>query len=347
MKQAQILVSAALAGMLATQLAACGSTPTSTAAAPTQSTAVAAPTAAATNNALGTNITTEGEVRVARDANLTFQVAGTVAQVLVKEGDTVKKDQLLAVLDTRSYDEKVGQAEAALAIAKAQRASADAAKQTALAAQSGLTDPPKPAQVSAAKAQVQAALVALKQARNGQNQNVISAQAGVNAAQDTLQSSKDKLSRAKTQADAAVDQAALSLTQAQAAYATAKSNWEYVQDTNKNPQQPDLVNPQTGKKTPNKLTDAQRQAYYTVFVQTEAALHQAEQRLAQTQIDAEQARQAEIIGVQTTEQSVTQAKAALDKVAVPADQDSVAAAQANLALAQANLAGLQLRPAPG
>jgi HlyD family secretion protein len=76
-------------------------------------------------------------------------------------------------------------------------------------------------------------------------------------------------------------------------------------------------------------------------VQADAALHQAEQKLEQAQIDAGQARQAETIGVQTAEQQVTQSQAALNKIAVPADQDAVAAAQANLALAQANLANLQ------
>ena len=43
---------------------------------------------------------------------------------------------------------------------------------------------------------------------------------------------------------------------------------------------------------------------------------------------------------------MTQSQAALNKIAVPADQDAVAAAQANLALAQANLANLQPDPRP-
>jgi multidrug resistance efflux pump len=157
---------------------------------------------------------------------------------------------------------------------------------------------------------------------------------------------KDKLSRSKTQADAAVEQNALTLTQAQAAYAAAKSNWEYVQETDKNPANPNTVNPSTGKKTPNKVTDAQREQFYATYVQAEAAMHQAEQKVEQAQIDAQQARQAEIVGVQTAEQQVTQARSALDKVAVPPDQDSVAAAQANLSLAQANLANLQPDPRP-
>ncbi len=331
-------------GLLATQLAACGTVPD----APAAAAAGQQPTAAATPATAETfaNIDAIGEVKPIQDANLTFQVAGTVAQVLVKEGDTVQKDQLLAVLDTRVFDEKVSQAQAALQVAQAALQSAQAQQQVAQAAQSGLTDPPKPAQVSAARAQVQAAQIALKQARTGQSQNVIAAQSSLAAAQDALQSSKDKLSRAKTSADAAIPQAALTLQQAQAAYAVAKSNWDYVQETGNNPTNPNTVNPTNGTKTPNKLTDAQRAQYYAVYVQADAALHQAEQKLEQVQIDADQARQAEVIGVQTAEQQVTQSQAALNKIAVPADQDAVAAAQANLALAQANLANLQPDPRP-
>jgi multidrug resistance efflux pump len=338
------LLSAGLAGLLATQLAACGSQP-SVSAAP-QRQPKAAPAATAAPAAFGATINAIGEVKPAQDANLTFQVTGTVAQVLVKEGDLVKRDQLLAVLDTRAFDEKVSQAQAALQVAQAQLQVAQAQKQAALAAKLALTDPPKPAAVSAARAQVQAAQIALKQARNGQNQSVIAAQSGVAAAQDTLQSAKDKLSRAKTSADAAVEQAALALQQAQAAYATAKSNWDFVQETGQNPQNPETLNPANGKKTPNLVTDAQREQYQAVYIQAEAALHQAEKRVEQAQIDAEQARQAEIVGIQLGERQVTQAQAALNKVAVPADQDAAAAAQANLALAQANLANLQPNPRP-
>lgn len=343
------LISAALVGLTATQLVGCGSPASSVTAAaqPTaaqQPDAAAQPTAAALDPLAGA-LTATGEIKVVQDANLAFQVAGTVAQVLVKEGDTVKKDQLLAILDVRSFDEKVSQAQAALQIAQAQLLSAEAQKQTALASQAGLTDPPKPALVQAARAQVQAAAVALKQARTGQRQNVISAQAGLTAAQDSLQSTKDKLSRVKTQADATVDQLALALTQAQASYALAKNNWEYAQSTGKNPQQPTTINGK-GKVVDNKLTDAQLQQYYATYVQAEAALHQAEQKLSEAQVDAGQARQAEIVGIQAAEQQVTQSQSALDKVAVPADQDSVAAAQASLAAAQANLANLQPDPRP-
>src|SRR5258708_30693951 len=92
MKQtSKLLLSITLAGLLA----ACGAEPSAPAAAAPaqQATAVAAPTAVGT---LSAGINAIGEVKPIQDANLTFQVAGTVAQVLVKERDTVKNDHLPA-----------------------------------------------------------------------------------------------------------------------------------------------------------------------------------------------------------------------------------------------------------
>lgn len=351
MNYTRTLALSAAAGLLATQLAACGSAPAATAARLPQPTVVVAAAD------LGASIDAIGEVKASQDANLVFQVAGTVAQVLVKEGDHVTKDQLLAVLDTRLFDEKVSQAQAALLIAQAQLQLAQAQKQVALAQQSALTDPPKPAQVRAAQAQVQAAQVALKQARNGQKQNVITAGAAVSAAQDTLQATRDRLSATKTQADIAVTQAAETLTQAQARYAQAKANWDYVQEHDRDPASPggvvyvpdpDPRNPGHFKPQPveGKLTDAARENYRSQYIQAEAALHQAEEAVRQAQVNADAAHQSEITGIRVAEQQVTQAQAGLDKIAVPADQDAVAAAQAGVDLAQANLANLRPDPRP-
>ena len=60
-----------------------------------------------------------GEIKAAQDADLVFASQGTVAEVKVKEGDTVKKGDLLAILDTRVFDQQVHQAEAALESARA------------------------------------------------------------------------------------------------------------------------------------------------------------------------------------------------------------------------------------
>jgi HlyD family secretion protein len=328
------LASSALIGLLAVGLAACGAGATTQApAAPAaQATAaplptVEAPSSPVTDIELG--VSGSGEIKAQQDADLVFTAQGTVAEVKVKEGDSVKQGDLLAILDTRPFDQAVHQAEAALASAQAQQAA--------------LNDPPKAADAAAARAQLQQAQAALQQVRQGPKaQDLQTADAAVALAEANLQSSRDKLSQAKTSADAGIQSAALALTQAQAAYAKAKSYWQYVQDTGNDPIQPKICTA-TGCKA-NKLNDAQRQTYATAFVQAEAAMQQAEQAVQQAQVAADQARKAEIVGIQAAEQQVTQARAAAEKLRLPPDKAQLAAAQAGIAQAQAAQARIQPDP---
>ena len=63
-----------------------------------------------------------GLVRAVNRAPLAFEVAGTVAKVMVKSGDRVKKGQVLASLDPRQYQLNLQSAEAELRRAKAELA---------------------------------------------------------------------------------------------------------------------------------------------------------------------------------------------------------------------------------
>lgn len=328
MKRSKALLSFTAAGLLAMQLTACGSTatqsPAALAAQPQPSAVTVQSNSTATAILPGAAVRAIGEVKASQDANLTFQVSGTVAQVLVKEGDMVKKDQLLAVLDTRAFDEKVSAAQAALQLAQAQLQATQAQLLVAQAQLAALTDPPKPALVKAAQAQVEAAKIALAQARNGQNQNVISAQSGLTAAQESLKATKDKLAYTKTAAESAVEQAANNLRTAQDAY--SKIYWDNREL----------------EKLPGDLPQAKKDAEAAA----QRTVENAEESLHQAQLALENARQAETTNIQAAEQQVVQAQASLDKVNVPAGQDSVASADASLKLAQANLANLQPDPRP-
>ena len=326
-----------LVGLLAASLVACGAPATAeTPVAPTaQATAAPLPTivvpTAPPTVELELGVSGSGEIKAARDAELVFTTQGTVAEVRVKEGDRVKQGDLLALLDTRPFDQAIHQAEAALAAAKAQEAA--------------LNEPPRTADVAAARAQLQQAQAALEQLKQGpKEQDLRTADAAVAAAEINLQSTKDRLSLAKTQAEAQVQQAVETLTQAQARYAQAKNNWDRILDENVDPVNPRTCNPQTGQCTPNKLNDAQREAYYSTYVQAEAALHQAEQAVQQAVVAAEQARKAEILGVQAAEQQLAQARAAAEKLRLPPDKAQLAAAQAAVAQAQAAQARLQPHP---
>jgi HlyD family secretion protein len=336
MKRRSIVITL-LAGLVATALSACGAstTPALPAAPAAQATAAPLPTAelptAPPPAEIALGISGGGEVKAAQDADLVFLAQGTIAEVKVKEGDIVKKGDLLAILDTRAFDQQLHQAEAALANAQAQEAA--------------LTEEPRSIDAAAAAAQVQQAQAALTAVKAGPKQpDIASAQAGLTAAQANLQSTRDRLSLAKTQAEAQAAQAAEALTQAQARYAQTKINWDYATSTGNDPIVPEVSDPKTGKKVANKLSDGQLENYYAQFVQAEAAMHQAEQAMQVAVAAAATARQSEITGIQAAEQQLIQAQALLDKLQLPPDKAQLAMAQAGLAQARAAQARLTAEP---
>ncbi|NTV63938.1 MAG: biotin/lipoyl-binding protein, partial [Oscillochloris sp.] len=90
-------------------LSGCASTPDTTA-------AQASPAAPATQVA---QIVVDATVLPARQSELRFEIAGTVAEILVNEGDTVEAGAPLARLDPRDLQLAVDQARAALGEAQA------------------------------------------------------------------------------------------------------------------------------------------------------------------------------------------------------------------------------------
>lgn len=65
-----------------------------------------------------------GLIEAWQQVNVTPEIAGKVARIYVNEGDFVRQGQLLAELDTRALELQLKQAEAALAVAEANRADA-------------------------------------------------------------------------------------------------------------------------------------------------------------------------------------------------------------------------------
>ncbi len=326
---------ALLAGLVAAGLSACGGSANT--AAPAASTSVAAPTLAAapTAEAIGgidfsaeqpqleLNVSGVGEVKAARDADLVFAVQGTVAEVLVEEGQVVKQGDLLAVLDTRTFDQQINQSQAALASAEA--------------AEVGLTEPGRAADANAARAQLTQAQAALDQVRAGAKpQDRQTAEAGLTAAEANLQATRDRLSLAKTQAEIQMQQAVQTLTQAQARYAQAKGYWEHARDNGTDPVMPEVA--AGTERVPNTISDGQRENYYQQFVSAEAALRQAEQSIELAKVAYDTARQSEVTGIAAAEQQAVQARASLDKLNAGADRAQLTAAQAGVAQAQAALA---------
>jgi HlyD family secretion protein len=330
------IASSVLVGMLAVTLAACGgsttmATPVPAAQAPTAAPiATSAPTAITESTQIDLGVSGSGEVVAVQDADLVFKSQGTVAEVYVVEGDMVKKGDLLAILDTRTFDQALQQAQATLASAEAQEAA--------------LNEPPKSADEAAARAalaQAQAALNAVLQGPKAEDLQAVDA--ALEQAKANLQSTRNQLSLAKTNAEKQVQQATEALTRAQAAYSQAKNNWDRVQETGNDPNNPKICDA-SGKCRDNKLNDPQRESYYSAFIQAEAAMRQAELTVEQAVIAAEEARKAEIVGIQIAEQIVAQAQANADKLRLPPDEAQVAAARAGVANAQAALQRLQPDP---
>jgi HlyD family secretion protein len=336
---ASIRIALLISGMLL--LAGCGggATPSSAVPIPTPAFAVDSK-----------QIIAEARVVPIRSAELVFQTTGTVAEILVQEGQRVDKDAPLARLNAADQELRVEQAKADLTRVRANYAQlvegatpAEIAIAEAGVAQAEATLHQNEGSVTqqdiaAARSQLDAARARLARLEVGpKSTEVAQTRAARDQAQINLQAQGDSLSAAKTTAEAQVQQAADALTEAQARYAQAKNNWDRVQDENVDPINPKSCNQQTGQCQANKLNDAQREAYYSQYVQVEAALHQAETAVQQAVVAAQQAHQAEISGIQIAETQVRDAQATLVQLLAGTDNDQIAAARAQVAQAQANL----------
>jgi HlyD family secretion protein len=304
-------------------------------------------TATASAGAIDASVSATGNVEPQARAELRFAADGTVTEILVKPGDSLSAGQPLARLDATELQLGVDQAKADLtqAQADAQKLADTASPEELAAAQARVAQAQGQYQqasgsvtksdVEAARARLEAAKAKLATLTSGHT-GTSTAERALQDAQSRLASQRDQLSLAKTNAEIALKQRVNDLTNAQAAYSTAFQNWQYVQDTGRDPITPSQTNAQ-GKKEPNTLNDAQRQQYYQAYVQAEAALHTAEEAVQQAQVAFDAARQAEITGVQDAEREVAGAQAKVDEQRAGGETQELAAARAEVASAQAQL----------
>ena len=179
------------------------------------------PTPEATPTALQTIIKARGEVQPAQQEQASFRASGTVAQVLVAEGDVVEEGEPLAVLDTADLEAAVQNAEDALALQEASLAKlkVPAAEEDITAAEAELAS----AQAALAdllalpdEEAIELARIALEQARN----SLWSAQ----VQRDSLPGSP-----ARKQAEAAVANAELAVRIAEIEYERAQKGADATQ----------------------------------------------------------------------------------------------------------------------
>lgn len=274
----------------------------------------------------------DGRVLPTRHAELHFTHSGTVALVMVTEGEQVAAGAPLAHLDTAELEVAVAQARAALdeALAQYELLQAGASDEAVAAAAAQVTQAEAAAQQTAGRvtpAELQAARDELREAQallarlsaGPRATERTQAEAALSQAQSALQSQRDALSTAKSDSELRMTQAANTLRDAQDAY--SRIYWE-----NQERQR------QSADDLPQERQDAEAAALRTV-ASSEAALEQA--RLA-----FEQARLAEQNGIAAGEAQVREAQARLDQLLAGAEADQIAGARARVSAAQARLAQL-------
>ncbi len=299
-------------------------------------------------DALPDQVFATGYIEAAQDADLVFQVNGEVGEVLVEEGDKVQEDELLAILDTRRFDQEVRNAEAALISARADEMSlvedpqpervraAEAAVAQAAGNLQQVQGSVTAADIAAAQATLDEAREALADLEAGADPlDVAEVREQVNQARISLQNTRDQLSHAKTQAEIQLQQATEQLQTAQINYSDAYWDWRYVRDNGKAP-------PQTeGRNRNPPLSAHSEQDYRDRLNQAENSLRQAEDSLQAAQKSLEQARLNEVTGIQQAEAQLQTAQIRLEQVNEPPENDQLAAARARVANAEANLSKLQ------
>ncbi|GAB4205332.1 MAG: efflux RND transporter periplasmic adaptor subunit [Roseiflexaceae bacterium] len=303
-------------------------------------------TVAATSGAINASVSATGNVEPKAQADLRFASAGTIVEIAVTPGQTVASGAKLARIDDTTLRLAVERAETDLAQAQIDQkklddgpteqdlASARARLAQAEAQARQVNGSVTRADVEAARARLDAARARLNALQSGFS-DLSTSESELQKAQTQFESRRDDLSLAKTNAKLTLDQAVNDLTRTQASYATAKQNWDFVQETNQDPSNPELV--LDGKRVPNKLSDTQRQQYYDTFVQAESALRNAESNVEKARVNYDQARQAEVTGVQSAEQDVAAARTRLEQQRAGGNASQVAQARADVQSAQADL----------
>lgn len=193
-------------------------------------------TATLANGALTATVNATGNIEPESEVRLSFQQPGTVAEVMVDEGATVKKGDVIAKLDTTDLELALAQAQAQLDNAKGALITAQNAVENAKAAQiiagagySRTVSGVRPADVTAAKAALDAAQASLDKLKAGPTAiDLAQAEAQLRNAEAALKQAQAGYDRAFTVNPAGIggSPAALQLEQATNNFNAAKSAYD-------------------------------------------------------------------------------------------------------------------------
>jgi HlyD family secretion protein len=305
--------------------------------APTAAPTTQAPTAAAATQAPAQTrqpVVVEARVAPVRSVELTLPVSGVpIAEVLVREGDTVAQGAPLVRLDTRDLQLEVDQARAALAqtraeydkllagVAPAEVAEAKAQLSQAQAQLAQVKGHVTAQDLAAAQAQLDQARTRLADLEAGaQPAQLDEARAALAEAKSGLDQQRSELSAAKEQARRMMEERANDLRTAQVAYTSARQNRE-----------------QAGGDS----TDARTRALDEAVEKAKLAMDNAQSALDRAKVEYEDKRNAEIAGIAAGEAKVAAAQAQLDQLLAGAKPGDLADARAAVAAAEAELERLK------
>lgn len=179
----------------------------------------------------------------ATNMNASFKMGGRISEIYVKEGDHVKKGQLLARLESKELQDKASQAQAALEAANAgvsqAQASVSAAEAKKLQGSNAVnvTADTAERQVEQARAAVKAAQARVDALKNGaRKEEREQAKIKADAAKEAYRLAEDNYTRMKTLltqgavSQAKVEEAELSYQKAKAEYEAAQKQYEMIEN---------------------------------------------------------------------------------------------------------------------
>ena len=266
--------------------------------------AVAQRTAAVTRGTLVSTVSATGTVAALAQSRLAFGTSGRVVEVLVKQGDAVKKDAPLARLDVAELTLQLTQQKASLASAEAKLANMKAGSRTEEIRASQL-------QLDAAKAKL-AAMEA-----GGRAEDVATARA-------SLESARAKLNQLMSPNEADLKAAEQSVAAATSSLQTAQNNLDKLRN--------------------GATADEIRAAEFAIEQAKNSLWSQQISRDGTCGRDPDnyQCKSADA-GLASAESSVTKAQVELEVLKAPAKAEDVLAAEKALASAQAQLEAANLK----
>lgn len=174
-------------------------------------------------------VVAEAAVMPIKFAELNLPTNGIVSEVLVAEGDKVKKEQPLARVEAKRQQAAVNQAEATLARARSTRASAEASLAKAQAMLAQLKAGPRPEDIATAAAAVRVAEAELAKVQAGADTAALAnAKANMEKAARAVQQAQAAYDRVKDTPFGNIGPEALRLEQATIDYENAKVQYEQL-----------------------------------------------------------------------------------------------------------------------